>query len=172
LRPANVPGGCADLWHAENADVFEINVDPAARVRPGHAYGAAPHLMRAALMRLVVALDPVAAREGLTPTAAAAVEEVCDEAIKDRLRVAAARVDRDRGIREAMDRARDCAEHGRRIKDAEDRLAALGAQLDATEAERKIWLGVMALAADLHPEVAPFGRRAQQAVARARRSAR
>jgi hypothetical protein len=126
------------------------------RVRLGASFTAAPHLVREAIQRLIGALDPEGLREGVSPAAMSAIENICDQFLRLRERTAAATVDRDRGIREAYKTAESCEQHGARIRDAEDRLAALSAQLDATEAERVVWVDGMHRIADAHADLKPF----------------
>lgn len=57
--------------------------------------------------------------------------------------VAAAQVDRDRGIREASARALDCDAHGEVIKGLEDQVTALDASQRRTEAGRLALLGFL-----------------------------
>lgn len=127
---------CAD----EVAHVGGAHLDPTSDLYDGpeSKLGALPLSCRSAAQAVLYASRADHWREVEVRTA---LHVMAEEILRLRSRVAAVSVDRDRGIRDAMKKAEDCAVHGEMIRHDAHQAHWFSVLADRNDAERVEWLG-------------------------------
>jgi hypothetical protein len=126
---------CAD----ELAHLGGAHLDPHHRLYDGP--DTSLRALAAVVRRPASALLHAARRDGWNlATVNLALHELAAEIHRLDRQIAAVRVDRDRGIRDAMARAEDCTEHGAALRHESHQAYWFSRLADHTDAERLVWL--------------------------------